>query len=118
MVVLGTLIDGILDGLNIGPAVMLPSQIPRSRQVTAEMRLYFAVLEDAIRIYKKVGAQRKPQVRADVMEWFFDDGGSGPFSFRGICEALGIEADAFRQRIRADTVGTPLRRQAARVRVA
>lgn len=112
--VLGTLIDGILDGLNASPNIILPSQLPRSSQVTAEMRLYFAVLEDAIRIFKKQGALRKPQVRQDVMEWFFDDSGRGPFSFRGICDVFGINPEAFRDRIRADTVRVPIRRTANR----
>ena len=115
---LGTLIDDLM--LNAGgtPYVILPSQIPRSSHATAELRLYFAVLEDAIRIYKKAGAHRKPQVRDDVIAWFFDDGGSGPFSFRGICGILSIDPDAFRERIRTDSVGIPLRRQASKVRAA
>ena len=116
--VLGTLIDDLMAEVGIAPNAILPSQIPRSHGTTAEMRLYFAVLEDALRIYSCKGAKRKPAVRLDVIEWFFDDGGSGPFSFRGICENLGIEVSAFRERIRTNTVGTPMRRQAIKVRAA
>lgn len=116
--VLGTLMDDLLDSMGAGPSLILPSQLARSQHATAEMRLYIAVLEDAIRIYKRDGAKRKPKIRDDVIEWFFDDGGRGPFSFRGICEVVGIDPDAFRDRVRADAVGTPLRRQALRIRAA
>ena len=62
-------------------------------------RLMMAVLQDAIRCYQdgeKSGSALKRKKFVEVTEWFFDEGGSGPFSFAVVCEVLGLVPEYLR----------------------
>ena len=62
----------------------------------------YAVLKDGIRcFYKHVGATRRKyrKMSAEAEEWLLDDTYDYPFSFRVICDTLGIDADALRSRL-------------------
>lgn len=106
-----SVIDELLNDMAVAPEVLLPSQARGAQQPTAEMRLVLAVMEDAIRIFLKYDAKgRKPPKYFDVVEWFKDDS-QLPFSFVGICESVGIDVRAFRERLSQRLIQVPLRRQ-------
>jgi len=68
-----------------------------------ETRLAFAVLEDAVRTYvKHAHSPPRPyrQVELDeVRAWFDVRRDESPFSFRNICETLGVDPDSLRNRL-------------------
>lgn len=107
-------IDEFLERAGGTPESILPSQLIRNLDYTAEIRLVFAVLEDAIRVYVKYDPiGRKPPIYFDTLEWFYSDGW-WPFSFLAVCQILDIEPGKFRQRLRERKVVNPIRRQAVR----
>jgi hypothetical protein len=68
----------------------------------AEKSLMYAVLKDGIRcFYKHVGATRRKyrKMSAEAEEWILEDTWDYPFSFRVICDTLGIDSDCLRQRL-------------------
>ena len=93
---------------NIFAAVgILPVQFGESRRrklpSEGERKLLFAVLEDAIRTYlrhRDRGAEaRNSEEFVEAAEWLSCDEECGPFSYIGVCEALGINADCLRSGI-------------------
>ena len=69
---------------------------------TGEFRLFFAILEDALRCYVRakncrIGAKRAEFV--DARKWFFARSTAGVFSFESICAFLEIDANWLRQRL-------------------
>lgn len=83
----------------IAPDFLVPAQyydlIRRRSRIDGEMRLVFAVLEDAVRCYVR-GATTTSRVerehRNEVIEWFATaDASHVPFSFGYVCDVLGIQ---------------------------
>lgn len=67
-----------------------------------ERALMYAVLKDGIRsFYKNVGATRRKykKIYAEADEWLSEDCWEDPFSFRVICDTLGIDSDCLRSRL-------------------
>lgn len=90
----------------LSPDLTLPEQyFYRQRNddgMGAEKALMYAVLKDGIRcFYKHVGATRRKyrKMSAEAEEWLMEDTYDYPFSFRVICDVLGIDADALRGRL-------------------
>jgi hypothetical protein len=90
----------------LSPDLTLPEQyFYRQRNddgMGAEKSLMYAVLKDGIRcFYKHVGATRRKyrKMSAEAEEWLMEDTYDYPFSFRVICDTLGIDADALRGRL-------------------
>jgi len=75
----------------------------RRSTLDGETRLVFAVLEDAVRCYvKTVGAARRCDREQfdEVARWFHAEAGiRSPFSFEYVCDVLGIEPTALRERL-------------------
>jgi len=74
------------------PDTLLPEQyfdrLAARASDSPEKRLMFAVLLDAF-----ISLQRANSIGANEAElWIQSDDATTPFSFKGICEALGIEA--------------------------
>jgi hypothetical protein len=74
------------------------------------MRLWVAVLEDGIRCFLGDGVpapdgngaswpSRRSRLQNEAREWIFESDDGGPFSFIGLCEALGIGGDYLRERL-------------------
>jgi hypothetical protein len=93
---------------NIFAAVgILPVQFAESRRrklpSEGERKLLFAVLEDAIRTYLRFrdrGVEaRNSEEFVEAAEWLSCDEECGPFSYIGVCEALGIDSDCLRSGI-------------------
>jgi hypothetical protein len=69
-----------------------------------EHRLMLAVLEDAIRSYRRyMGSSRarRGQLFREVEEWFASDAATWPFSFVVICQTFDIEPEYIRAGLRA-----------------
>jgi hypothetical protein len=86
-----------------GPDALLPVQyfdlLRRKTPIEPEIRLMWAVLEDAVECYRRhVGdAKGKPNGEFDEVEtWIFDPDGDWLFSFENICATLGIDAEYLR----------------------
>jgi hypothetical protein len=75
----------------------------RRSNLDGETRLVFAVLEDAVRCYVKSINSSRPGDRAqfaEVQRWFHAEPGThSPFSFEYVCDVLGIEPAALRERL-------------------
>ena len=72
----------------------------RSTRMTPEHRLMWEVLRDAIDVLGN-GATGKDRVaqRERDLRWVQDDNETWIFSFRNVCEALGMDPDAVRRAI-------------------
>jgi hypothetical protein len=90
----------------VAPDLTLPEQYFMSQRcddgMGPERALMYAVLKDGIRsFYKNVGATRRKykKIYAEAEEWISEDCWEDPFSFRIICDTLGIDADCLRSRL-------------------
>jgi hypothetical protein len=95
------------DGPTIQAETILPVQFHASgftAHLQPEKRLMLAVLEDAVTAYQRYAISTEQDERADfveVLRWFNAADQRWPFSFRNICEALGLEADRLRRGLAA-----------------
>jgi hypothetical protein len=92
----------VLDSVFV-PDLLTPTQYFDSKRRDSGddplKRLMMAVLQDAIRCYQdgeNSGSVLKRKKFVEVKDWFFDAGGSGPFSFPGVCEVLGLVPEYLR----------------------
>src|SRR5262249_44993369 len=83
--------------------VPLPAQywepFSRKRDLEPEKRLPLAVLDNAVRSYRTLvftGGRRF----AEVENWLFNDESDDPFSFRNICDVLGLSPSRIRSSLR------------------
>jgi hypothetical protein len=69
-------------------------------------KLWLAVLEDGIRCFMDSSVPdgngaawhtRRWRLQQEAREWIFESDYEGPFSFKGLCEALGIDASYLRE---------------------
>lgn len=92
---------------------VLPSQYLRARHGHApEKRLMIAVLQDAINCiekYRFATDRRGRQHLDEVTEWLLADETRWPFSFRGICDVLGLDAPVVRHHLGVTPARAPLR---------
>jgi hypothetical protein len=69
-----------------------------------ERLLMYAVLEDALSCYRQYAGSRLPRTRQlhqEAREWVASDDRSSLFAFQSICDALDIDPDMIRGRLRA-----------------
>lgn len=90
----------------LSPDLTLPEQYFDKQKnddgMGPEKSLMYAVLKDGIRcFYKHVGATRRKyrKMSAEAEEWILEDTWDYPFSFRVICDTLGIDSDCLRSRL-------------------
>jgi hypothetical protein len=85
------------------PAVILPSQtIDRRLARMPEMRLVAAMFDDAVEcvvrnVDARCGARRRQFLEA--RDWLWDDTRGWPFAFANVCDLLGLDATAVRERL-------------------
>jgi hypothetical protein len=90
--------------------IMLPSQYygsVGSVGLSGEQRLMLAVLVDAINVlqsWKGNGSARKRRNFAEAVQWVNARGTCHPFSFESVCDALEIDSELLRSRLRVLTV--------------
>jgi hypothetical protein len=87
------------------PAFILPSQLPRDvgHLPGPEMQLVAAIFEDALHcIIKNVDARQRRRRREflKAYEWVLGDDIDWPFAFRNVCDLLGLDPTAVRERLR------------------
>ena len=89
------------------PDVLAPAEFAETRSRVAldrERLLMYAVLEDALSCYRQYAKSRLPRTRQlhrEAREWVASDDRSSLFAFESICDALDIDADMIRCRLRA-----------------
>ena len=88
------------------PDVILRSQffeLVGTRALTSEQRLMLAVLADAINVVQEFhGAQnlRKRTCFNEAWNWIFGRSPTSPLSFEIVCDALGMDPEGLRWRLR------------------
>jgi hypothetical protein len=92
---------------SLGPTdIILPSQFfsaMGSGGPSSERRLMLAVLVDAINIlqrWNRIGSARERRTFAEAARWVLMQGTNYPFSFDNVCDALNIDPEMLRQRLR------------------
>ncbi len=91
-------------GIELEPEMMLPSQFFPRLQIDAslqpEKRLMLAVLEEAVGTFQKYAfatTRQAERVFAEAEEWFASEDIEWPYSFRNVCDGLGLEAPYIRR---------------------
>lgn len=81
----------------------MPAQFYPARRGSASvepiMRLMAGILIDAVRSFQSNFEARHPSKRQEFWEtrlWIFDDRGTGPFSFRSVCDSLEVDPHGLR----------------------
>ncbi len=93
------------------PDVILRSQffeLIGTRSLSSEQRLMLAVLADAINVVQDFHHSETARKRGPFTEawnWIFARGPKCPLAFESVCDALGIDAEALRWRLRAMVSG-------------
>jgi hypothetical protein len=93
--------------------IILPSQYfgaLGSVGLSGEQRLMLAVLIDAINVlesWRGGGSAQKRRNFAEAAQWVNTLGTGYPFSFDSVCDALEIESELLRSRLRVLTVRSP-----------
>lgn len=87
------------------PAAILPAQFLDRRGLhSREVLLMSAVLEDAfLCIARNVGARdrRRQRELREASDWFFSQRWDWPFAFLPVCDTLGLDGSAVRERVAA-----------------
>ena len=85
---------------------LLPSQyydrVVGGRSPSGEFKLFFAILEDALRCYVRSRDCRSASKRAEFLDaqvWFYTRGTPHLFCFESICSFLGIDPNWLRARL-------------------
>jgi hypothetical protein len=75
----------------------------RGEPLEPEKALLIALLEDAIHEYRKYGRARGREGQArlhEAADWIMDDDESWIFSFKNVCELLGLDPEYIRRGVR------------------
>jgi hypothetical protein len=87
----------------IAPDLVAPAQVfCRARGASGERALMAAVLEDAMRVFRRQAARqfaRTPRVLLEVQRWFASRSKGSVFAFERICEELDIDAEYIRRQL-------------------
>jgi len=87
------------------PDVILRTQffeLIGKRQLSSEQRLMLAVLADAINVVQdfcRSAGIRRRRPFVEAWNWIFRRSGGCPLSFEHVCDALGMNAEALRDRL-------------------
>jgi hypothetical protein len=91
------------DNLSFRADAVMPAQFyparPGSASVEPIIRLMAGVLIDAVRSFQSNFEARNAGRRQEFLEarlWIFDDRGTGPFSFRSVCDSLEVDPRGLR----------------------
>lgn len=97
-------------GRGLGPDVGVLLRVPSIRRIaqhadtlSPERRLMLAVLEDALCLLRRATARssrRSQRLAAEVRDWTRSNDRVWPFSFCNVCEALDVNVDDLRRRLR------------------
>jgi hypothetical protein len=101
--------DERVEGTGVGvfePDILNEAVVGRGawRAGPPERRLMVAVLTDAIECFQKnlsASNSRRRRLFIEAEMWIRSEDITWPFSFRNICDILGVDADALRERTEA-----------------
>ncbi len=101
----GRMIGTARDTTPFEPETLLPEQLdlPGRQPPQGERLLLLAVLEDAIDCYRRCRRSRDPAMRLlfdETRAWVESRDHDTLFSFESLCEALDIDPDYLRRRLR------------------
>ena len=87
------------------PEQMIPVQLDMrgTSERTPELKLVAAVLEEAIRTFCRYSSSRRIRGRRlfrEAADWFDSSDATWTFAFENVCQALGLEPDWIRARLR------------------
>ncbi len=96
--------DRYFDLRNVEPITILPEQLYDRGATTGEQRLLIAILDDAVRVYRRIDCpgltmRERCEIRA-AAAWLNADDPTWPFSFVNACHALRLDPVAIRQAVR------------------
>lgn len=82
--------------------LILPTQWVRSDKLdqSPEMRLAFAVFEDAVRAITHRSSLLHPRAHEEFVQaraWILDDDREWPFAFANLCDMFGLDVNAVRE---------------------
>lgn len=80
------------------PVIHQDPQFPEA--LLRELRLRAAVLIDAIRCLEPSADAYQRKLTRHARRWFLNTDGSQPFSFVGVCDALGLDPGRIRRSLR------------------
>jgi hypothetical protein len=98
-----------LQSQDLTPDLLTPFQYYETarRQVSGVRRLMAALLEDAAHIYSRnAGVGETSRLFQEAKSWVESDDRLWPFSFERVCEALQLDAEWVRGRLRAVHTGS------------
>jgi len=92
------------DFVRLGPVpqILVPMQFTSRKIATPEQRLLLAVLEEAVRTYRRHAAATSRRGRAlfaNVEAWFSSNETGWLFAFESICDALQIDVSYVRSQV-------------------
>jgi hypothetical protein len=79
----------------------------KSGDIEAEKRLFAAVLDDAVKNYRKLVVTRGRRF-VEEEAWLFSDDKVATFSFCNVCEVLGLNPDRVRRSLRRPAPDLPM----------
>jgi len=99
----------------LGTRALIGTGVPQpvgrgARPSTPESLLVLAVLEDAVRAWRRCAGQsgrRAATLRAELRAWFLSDALDSPFAFAAVCEHLDLNPTRIRRQLGL-TGATPL----------
>jgi len=86
-------VDPLLDSRRFTDAGGPEPMLHAARPSTPESRLLLAVLEDAVRSWRRCARQQggpAARLRGELRDWFLSDTGDWPFAFATLCEHLDL----------------------------
>ena len=93
-------LDARLVPLLVTPAQYYGGYVGRKSSGDSVQRLMLAVLVDAIHWFQSDSGRlpfHRKQICIEAREWLFQKGGTGPFCFETVCEAIDIEPSLLRR---------------------
>jgi hypothetical protein len=114
---------GPWESRDLGPILRVQyyESLASSRVPSGEVRLLFAILEDALRCYVLGKSRDSGAHRAEFLaarDWFYEKGTDRMFSFESVCAILDIDPDCLRKRLDAlEPAHLPLQRFSNRRRL-
>lgn len=79
------------------------SHVRKKKSLEPEKRLMLAVLRDAIYCFKRAvvkGRLRAKSEFCEAEEWFWEDGENWPFSYKNICNEIGLDPSGIRNKLK------------------
>jgi hypothetical protein len=100
--------------VDVAPAVVKPEPVARltTEALMPEKRLVLAILTEAIATYRRCAHARSNKGRRlfrEAAHWFASEATDLPFAFVSVCDVLGLDPDAVRSCLDAESPAPGIR---------